>query len=175
MAESARRRAELMQRAQSGDAEAYRALLEELTELLKAFLRRWASEPHEIDDLCQETLMTVHRARHTYDPARPLEPWLFAIARSVAVDHWRRHGRRRANEVAIDSVPEAASDLAGAERRFAEAMSQLPAAQREAFELLQIEGLSSVEGARRAGTTPGALKVRAHRAYAMLRALLREE
>ena len=166
-----------MAQAQAGDRDAYRELLEDLAPLLAAFLRRHGADAHEIDDLRQETLITVHRARHTYDPSRPLEPWLFAIARSVAIDHHRRQARRRAREVAVEALPEVAApaDLAGAEQRLAEALAALPAAQREAFELLQVEGLSGVEASRRAGTTPGALTVRAHRAYRALRALLRDE
>jgi len=165
-----------MAQAQAGDRDAYRDLLEDLAPLLEAFLRGHGADAHDLDDLRQETLITVHRARHTYDPSRPLEPWLFAIARSVAIDHHRRQARRRAREVAVEALPEvAAADLAGAEQQLAEALAALPAAQREAFELLQVEGLSSVEASRRAGTTPGALKVRAHRAYRALRALLRDE
>ena len=174
--EKSRRRADLMARAQAGDRDAYRTLLDELAPLVAAFLRRFTSETQDIDDLRQEVLIAVHRARHTYDPTRPLEPWLFAIARSVAIDHHRRESRRRAREVAVETLPDvAAPDLAPAERRLAEALATLPPAQREAFGLLKVEGLSSEEGARRANTTPGALKVRAHRAYRTLRALLRDE
>ena len=165
-----------MARAQNGDRDAYRELLEELSPLLAAFLRRHGADAHELDDLRQETLIAMHRARHTYDPGRPLEPWLFAIARSVAIDAHRRRARRQAREVTVATLPEvAAPDLAGAEQRLAEALASLPAAQRQAFELLQVEGLSSDEASRRAGTTPGALKVRAHRAYQALRALLRDD
>jgi RNA polymerase sigma-70 factor (ECF subfamily) len=55
-----------------------------------------------------------------------------------------------------------------------QALSQLPPSQREAVELIHLEGLSVAEAADRAGTTPGALKVRAHRGYRALRALLRK-
>ena len=47
---------------------------------------------------------------------------------------------------------------------------KMPADQREALILLKVEGLSVEEAARVAGTSPGALKVRAHRAYARIRA-----
>lgn len=171
-----RRRAELMRRAQDGDRDAYRRLLDELGPLLAALLRRWAADAAEVEDLRQETLIAVHRARHTYDPARPLEPWLFAIARSVAIDHHRRQARRRAHEVPVAVLPEvgiaAADDI---ERRLAEALATLPPAQRQALELLRLDGLSTAEAAQRAGTSAGALKVRAHRAYRALRALLRDD
>ena len=109
--------------------------------LLAAFLRRHAADGHDLDDLRQETLITVHRARHTYDPSRPLEPWLFAIARSVAIDHHRRQARRRAREIAVETCPRSPRRISPApSEQLAEALAALPAAQREAFELLQVEG-----------------------------------
>ena len=54
-----------------------------------------------------------------------------------------------------------------------DALDALPAKQREAVELLHIEQLSVIEAAERAGTSRGALKVRAHRGYTALRKLLR--
>jgi RNA polymerase sigma-70 factor (ECF subfamily) len=170
------RRAELMGAAQAGDQERYRELLLDISPMLTRFLRRWASHPQDLDDLTQETLIAVHRARHTFDPARPLEPWLFAIARHVAADHLRRQATRLARELPVATLPEVAAldpgDEAAALRRLEGALAQLPAQQREAFELLKLEGVSIAEGAARAGTTTGALKVRAHRAYRALKAML---
>jgi RNA polymerase sigma factor (sigma-70 family) len=171
--ERSRRRVDLMRRAQEGDAEAYRALLHDIAPVVARWLRRWVADPDDIDDLAQDTLMTVHRARHTYDPSRPLEPWLFAIARHVAADHLQRRRIRLARELSVGAVPPAAAVAEGdPERRLEEVLARLPARQREAFELLKLEGLSLEEGAARAGTTVGALKVRAHRAYRAIKALL---
>lgn len=170
--ERSRRRADLMRRAQDGDAEAYRLVLHDIGPVITRWLRRWVADPHDIDDLTQDALMTVHRARHTYDPSRPLEPWLFAIARNLAADHLRRRGMRLARESPVEAEL-ATTDIGDgdAERRLEEVLA-LPARQREAFELLKLEGLSVDEAAGRAGTTVGALKVRAHRAYQAIKALL---
>ncbi|MCU1276778.1 MAG: polymerase, sigma-24 subunit, subfamily, partial [bacterium] len=65
----------------------------------------------------------------------------------------------------------ASDDPAGAEALAA--LEQLPAAQRQALLLTKVEGLSQAEAAARAGTTPGAIKLRAHRAYVALRKLVR--
>jgi RNA polymerase sigma-70 factor (ECF subfamily) len=164
-------RAQWMERAQRGDREAYGALLTDVTPPILRFLSRRIADPHEREDVYQDTLMALHCARHTYDPSRGFEPWLFAIARHVLVDHFRRRGVRTAREVLVEALPErgAAADPDGP--RLEEALAQLPAAQREAFEMLQLEGISVAAAAARAGTTPGALKVRAHRAYKALRAL----
>ena len=161
-----------MERAQCGDRDAYGALLTDLASPLLRFLRRWIADPHELEDVYQDTLMALHRARHTYDPSRPFEPWLFAIAHHVAVDHLRYRVVHMSREVLVEELPDSAVDLSLAPPRLEEMLDRLPPAQREAFEMLQLEGMSVADAAERVGITTGALKVRAHRAYKALRALL---
>lgn len=174
--ERSQRRSRLMALAQGGDRDAYRLLLEDVVPTLAAFLRRRVADRSEVDDVVQDVLIAMHRARHTYDPARPLEPWLFAIARNVAIDHARRSLARAGREVLVDELPEQAGSIDGPPGpRLEDALARLPPSQREAFEMLKLEGLSVDAAARRAGTTPGALKVRAHRAYKALRRLIGEE
>ena len=165
-------RSEWMALAQRGDREAYGALLMDVTPSIVGFLHQRIVDPHEREDVVQDTLMALHRARHTYDPSRPFEPWLFAIARHVLVDHFRRRGVRAAREVLVDVFPERGGEARSDGPRLEDALERLPASQREAFEMLKLEGLSVVVAAARAGTTTGALKVRAHRAYKTLRVLL---
>jgi RNA polymerase sigma-70 factor (ECF subfamily) len=159
--------------AQAGDHKAYRALLGDVSAMLEGFLRRRLSDPEEAADVLQEILMTLHRARHTYDSARPFEPWLFAIVRHVMVDHVRRRRRTARIEVlADDTLPEvAAPEAAMPSDLLRDALQRLPE-RREAFEMLQVEGLSVAAAAARAGTSLGALRVRAHRAYKAIRELL---
>jgi len=117
-------------------------------------------------------LLAVHRVRHTYDPRRPFEPWLFAIARFVAVSYFRRQARVR-REVLVDTAPDVAvGDEGPGAHQIAEALRRLSPTEREAIQLLQVQGLSFEQAAVRMGTTPGAAKVRGHRAYKVLRRLL---
>jgi RNA polymerase sigma-70 factor (ECF subfamily) len=44
------------------------------------------ADTQELEDVYQEVFMAIFEARHTYEPGRPLEPWLFAIARNIAAD-----------------------------------------------------------------------------------------
>ncbi len=166
-------RARWMERAQRGDREAYRALLDDVGPLLIGFLRRRLSEPQDVEDVYQEALMALHRARHTYAPSRPFEPWLLGIARHVAIDHVRRRLARLKREELVAALPEAATQGNGPTvRQLDQALGRLSATQREAIDLLHIQGLSLEAAAVRAGTTTGALKVRAHRAYRALKQLL---
>jgi RNA polymerase sigma-70 factor (ECF subfamily) len=167
------RRARLMADAQRGDADAYGELLNELGPMVMRFVRRHVRDADDAQDLYQEVFMSVHRARHTYDPARPLEPWLFAIARRVVSDHKRRRLARQAHEVLVEVLPERSIEADGhLKPRLEQALRGLSFGQREAVELLRLDGLPTAAAARVAGTTVGALKVRAHRAYKVLRELL---
>ena len=157
--------------AQSGDREAYRAVLEDVGPLVLSWLRRWLADSPDLADVFQDTLDHLHRARHTYDPDRPFDPWLFAIARHRAADHARRR-RQRSWEILVDELPDVAAESDPDRHALADALQALPRPQREAFTMLKLEGLSVGAAAARAGVTPGALKVRAHRAYKALKAIL---
>lgn len=168
------RRARWMRLAQRGDATAYRALVDDLTPLLTRFLRRRVRDAEDLADAYQDTFLAMHRARFTYQSSRPLEPWLFAIARNVAADYGRRGHRRHLHELLTEEVPEATVEPSGdAGSLLSAVLHGLPRSQREALQLLKLQGLSIREAASRIGTTPGAVKLRAHRAYSALRAAFR--
>ncbi len=143
--------------------------------MLMIFLRRRIADRQELQDVYQDTLMAFFKAGHTYQSSRPLEPWLFAIARNIAADYSRRYWTRARVEQLSDKVPDRAKDgVFRGEPSLGNAMAQLPEQQREAFSMLKLEGLSVQEAAQRAGTSTGALRVRAHRAYKTLRVELND-
>lgn len=154
-----------MEGAQGGDREAYRALLLDIQGDLGRFVRRRVHDPQEVEDIVQDVLLVIHRARHTFDPTRPFEPWMYAIARNVTIDHGRKRGSRSRREILTDELPEIPAEALTSEAPLAAALERLPESQREAFSMLKIEGLSVEAAAERAGVSPGTLRVRAHRAY----------
>lgn len=187
-------RASWMAAAQDGNAAAYASLLTSLLPVLRAFVRRRGVDGNEVEDVVQEILLLIHRARHTWRADRPFDPWMWAIARNASTDALRRQSRKRSRrERAPDGFDEAslAAETLSANGRssdpeaqlmaleltpsLAEALSKLPASQRQAVELLYVEQLSVTEAAARAGVSPSALKVRAHRGSRALRGALREE
>ena len=78
--------------AQEGDRLAYRALLGSCRDWLARYYARRIA-PQSVDDLIQETLMSLHAKRATYDPSRPFYPWLAAIARYRWIDALRKMTR----------------------------------------------------------------------------------
>ncbi len=165
-------RAAAMRLAQEGDSGAYRELLDDSSSLLRRYLAKHIRGKDDLEDVLQEVLLSVHRGRHSYDPGRPFEPWLFAIARNVKADYLRRTISRQTWEVLVDEQPEQAAQPESSARLLSEALDSLPESQREAFRHLKIEGRSVEEAAALVGTTEGNLRVRAHRAYKALRAFL---
>jgi hypothetical protein len=59
----------MMQAAQAGDAATYMCLLRQIVPFLRAVLRGKVPAEHT-EDVVQDVLLTVHRVRHSYDPAR---------------------------------------------------------------------------------------------------------
>jgi RNA polymerase sigma factor (sigma-70 family) len=176
------RLASLMRSAQDGDFSAYAALLDEVAALARQIVRRRFAflQPHDIEDLVQDILLSVHAARSTYDPRRPFLPWLTAIARNRMADGARRYARRAANELASDRLPETFPadeanmplDRYGGAEALAQAMADLPPGQRQAIELIKLREMSLKEASAVSGVSVGALKVAVHRGIAALRRAL---
>jgi RNA polymerase sigma factor (sigma-70 family) len=172
--ERGRVRVKLMQRWQQGDPNACQELLDDIGPSLTRFLRRRVVDPHELEDVYQEVFMAIFEARHTYQPGRPFEPWLFAIARNIAVDYSRRRWARSHWEELVAEPPEPADVSNAAAPELGDVLAGLPPDQREAFSMLKLDGLSVEKAAARAGVSVGALRVRAHRAYKSLKRLIGE-
>jgi RNA polymerase sigma-70 factor (ECF subfamily) len=158
----------LMARAQDGDANAYRRLLESITPYLRANAARCHRDPSDVEDAVQDILLTLHAVRRTYDPARPFGPWLTAIAKRKLIDRLRRQGRRRALEREFEPAHETFEDMTKI-HEIAAALDNLSPAQREAVRLTKIEGLSLKEASAVSGASVAALKVATHRAMLRLR------
>jgi RNA polymerase sigma-70 factor (ECF subfamily) len=179
-----RQRAAWMAAAQAGDRRAYERVLSESVGLIRSVARRHGVTVDTLDDVVQETLLTVHRVRHTYDPSRSFDAWLAAIAARRAIDALRSRGRRGRREVrdelALDRHVDG-DDASTASERFQHAahlraaIAELPPGQRQAVEQLALKERSLAEAAARTGRNTGALKVNLHRALKSLRDRLHRE
>ena len=167
-----------MAAAQAGDRRVYEKLLADSVGLIRAAARRQGVAPDALDDVVQETLVTVHRVRHTYDPIRSYDAWLSAIASRRAIDslcsRGRRDNRELHDEFALDNHPDrddasAATESEQRAQRLREAVAELPPGQREAVEQLGLREHSLSEAAELTGRKTGALKVNLHRALKALR------
>lgn len=170
----------LMRAAQDGDSAAYARLLEELVPMLRGMVRHKWRNPSDAEDIVQDILLSVHLVRQTYDPARPIGPWLATIASRRIADAARRASSRAANETTVETMPETFAgaatkteqDASDDQREVRRALAGLPAPQRQAIELMKLEGLSLAEASRATGKSIAALKVTIHRATRAMRRML---
>lgn len=172
----------LMHAAQKGDAGAYERLLKEIVLLLRNAVRRRRPflDTADVEDLVQETLISVHAARASYDARRPFLPWLYALLGNRMADAARSHARRAAREVqtedferTFESVPDGDDGQHyGDPQLLMQAIRELPDGQRKAVELLKLQELSLKAASAATGMSIGALKIAMHRALLSLRGRL---
>ena len=163
---------ELMVRYQQGDAAAVETLVANLSPALLRFCSGPGMSLSDAEDLLQDCWLRIHRARHTYLPSEPLLPWIFAVARHTRLDAYRRRRRLGSREVLVAVRPESASSAPAPESDVMDLVNRLPDTQREVILMLKVVGMSLEEVARATSSTAGAIKQKAHRAYAALRRML---
>jgi RNA polymerase sigma-70 factor (ECF subfamily) len=165
-----------------GDQVAFRALYELTAPRIYAYLKKLAKDRATAEDLLQQTYLKLHDARGAYVRGANPMPWLFTIAYRVFLDEARRARRSRiaSSDERVFEIPvgidgrreQSEATDSKLHQEMLAAIEQLPARQREVVRLTKVEGLSTSEAARILGTTAGAVKLRMHRAYQLLRAWL---
>lgn len=166
--------AALMRQALGGDAQAYATLLKATARLLRPFLAKHLYSGTEVDDVLQEILISIHKARHTYDGERPYKPWVYAIARFRLQDHLRMHYADRlhgAEDLSkLENVlPDNVTETGFSYESISGEVDQLPEKQATILRLMHQEGYTAREVAEKIGMKESAVKVAAYRAYRILR------
>ena len=159
--------ARLVAEARAGDRAAFGRLYDRFAPLVHGVLLSRVPRS-DVDDLAQDVFLQAMRRLGSLRNAEAFGPWLAAIARNRARDHWRRG----------EDTVELPNDVAGAPHPEGEALSvfaairRLPEAYRETLVLRLVEGMTGPEIAERAGLTPGSVRVNLHRGMLMLREAL---
>ena len=169
----------LMVRYQRGEVAAIEELVRRLSPPLLRFFSFSQVSMAEAEDLLQDCWLRIHRSRQTYRASEPVLPWIFAIARHTRLDGHRRRQRRMSREVLVADPPENSSTLpetrGDGSDELMNMLGQIPETQREVILMLKVSGMSLEEVARATSSSVGAIKQKAHRAYAKLRELLAKE
>ena len=169
---------ELMTGYQNADRDAASALVESVSPMLLWFLAGPLQTRSFAEDMLQDCWLRIHKARHTYRPGSPVLPWVFAIARHTRIDAYRRRKRIDAKELAFDEPVEPRQSFGrgpdAADYDIWRLLEQLPESQQVVIRMLKVSVMTLQEVANATGTTVGAVKQKAHRAYEKLRALLQD-
>lgn len=164
----------LMRQALNGDQQAYASLLKETSRFLRPFLAKRLSFTNEVDDLLQEILISIHKARHTYDGNRPYKPWVYAIAKFRLQDYLRAHYSDQLRDAiefseVEESLPEHVTETGISYESISGEVQKLPEKQATILRLMHQDGYTAKEVAEKLGMHESAVKVAAHRAYKILR------
>jgi RNA polymerase sigma-70 factor (ECF subfamily) len=127
------------------------------------------------DEVVQTTMLKAWRAAASFDPTRDLAPWLYAIARRVAIDIYRRETRAGTPEELSDdraAVVPLSFERTWEAWEVRSALDQLPPDEREVVRLAHFLGMTHAEIAEHLNVPVGTVKSRSNRAYKRLAALL---
>jgi RNA polymerase sigma factor (sigma-70 family) len=163
---------DLLRAANRGDERAYAAFLRAIVPVIRGVARARAGGlgTDAVEDIVQETLLALHRKRHTWREDMPVRPWLYAIVRYKVVDALRARGRRVKLPIEdfADILP-AAETPDSLERRDAErALGRLEPRAAAIVRAIGLDGQSIAETAGAFGMSDGAVRVALHRALRKL-------
>jgi RNA polymerase sigma factor (sigma-70 family) len=162
----------MMVAAQNGNSLAYHRLLFQVAVRLRAYYARRVPQAM-IDDIIQEVLVAIHLKRHTYDPSRPFEVWLMAIARYKWIDALRSLKTRAAETLDDDfPIPDHGDAVVNA-RALDQLLARLSPAQSDAIRLVKLQGLSIEEVSAVTGQSAELVRVNIHRGIKKLISFLR--
>ena len=171
-----------------GDQEAARQIVGHLAPLVRGIASQRLPRPWMVEDAVQNTLSNVFGALDTFDARVPLSAWTVFIAKNVCANilrSWKRCLVFASSEMGIENLQDVESGehlptldnaIAAREdlRRIMRCIADMDEMDRFLVGLLCLGGGSAAEAADQTGLRPGAVRVRAYRIRAMLRASLQE-
>jgi RNA polymerase sigma-70 factor, ECF subfamily len=172
--------AELLGRVLAGQRDAYETIVQRYQERLYRYAISSTRDPDSASDLVQDTLVKAYMSLALCRDRERFAPWIFRILRNRCIDHQKEHRRR---DVSLDErtryatsigLPDREMDQAILRDSLEHALSSLPEAQREAFLLKHVQGLSYEEIAEILEVGTSALKMRVARAREALQSTLRD-
>ncbi len=131
-----------------GDRDAFAQLMNAYQSPLYGYLVRCGVPTASRDDVFQEIFVKIHLAAASYQPSRPLRPWLFTIAANSVRNHLRDESRRRGagnapadSRPSADHGPQALAEIDETVAWLEQALPRLPLEQREVLLLGSVGGL----------------------------------
>ncbi|NBV07166.1 MAG: sigma-70 family RNA polymerase sigma factor [Proteobacteria bacterium] len=163
---------DLMRLALDGNQVAYAQFLTQVATLLRSVVAKKITSA-DVEDVTQEILLSIHKARHTYDCDRAIMPWIFSIARFRITDYLRKHYsqmRHKAADVSeLENILADVTDTTSNNELIEEWLEDVPEKHKQILIMMHVEGYTVKEVAARIGMNESAVKVAAHRAIKKIR------
>ena len=156
---------------QAGDQNSYRELLTTLSPWIQQKVRSKVFKTDDCEDLVQETLVSIHKALHTYDSSYDPAPWVYAITKRRIIDYIRKTMRK--NEFISENNEQAVTNHIGianieSVREKFELLKDLPENLLRPILLTKIIGHSTSEAAQILNIKENALRTRLSRGFRLI-------
>lgn len=156
----------------AGDGAAYTEFLNQLSPILRRIIAR-KIPMSDVEDVLQEVLISIHKARHTYDGQRPLMPWVMAITSFRVTDYLRKtYSEMRHRQVDIadyENLLEDVTQTTNQTESITEMLNGVGQREHKILSLMHVEGYTAKQVGTQLGMKESAVKVAAHRAIKKIR------
>lgn len=167
---------DLMRAGIGGDQSAYAQFLTQIVPMIKPMVAKKITSA-DVEDVLQEILISIHKARHTFDGERPILPWLIAIARFRIADYLRKHYAQMRHKIAdveeLENILADVTDETSNNESIDEMLEDVAPQNKEILTMMHVQGYTAKEVAERIGMNESAVKVAAHRAIKKIRTKLK--
>jgi RNA polymerase sigma-70 factor (ECF subfamily) len=167
-------------------AEVVTEIWQQVRDGLRAFIAKRVANDAEAEDILQEVFLRIHRRLDSVNDPRRIVSWVYQITRNAIIDHYRATGKRLEQPAGLagelEALPASAShneraedsgqrrtELAGCLRPM---IAQLSEDYREAVTLVELDGLTQQEAAKRMGLSLSGMKSRVQRGRRQLKRML---
>jgi len=164
-------------KANNGDKKSYETFLNNIEKMAYKYVQSHISNVHVHDDIVQEILISIHQSRHTYNPSKNLNPWIYAIFHYRTSDHLRKAYKNKE-----DSIPEEefekikehynVTKTIESTELIDKAFKHLNEKQRKVVIMSKIEGYTTAEIAHKMNLNINTVKVTIHRSLEKMRKVL---
>jgi RNA polymerase sigma-70 factor, ECF subfamily len=156
----------------AGNQSAYAQFLTQIMPILRGVVAKKITSA-DVEDVLQEVLISIHKARHTYDGKRPIMPWLIAIARFRMLDHLRKHYAQMRHKTSnFDDLENILSDVTKefwVSESIDDLLQEVTEKNKQILTMMHVEGYTAKEVGAKIGMNESAVKVAAHRAIKKIR------
>lgn len=172
------REPDLIRACQAGDGEAFRRLVERFERRVYGVAYAIVHRRELARDIAQEAFLRVHRALHTFDPARSFYTWLYQIVVNLSIDALRKERRSQPADLeAAGGIPDRGESpdesiqRRETQERVRRLLDRLPVDYRVALTLRDLQGFSAPEIAAMCGVSPVTIRWRIHEGRKRFRVL----
>lgn len=162
----------LLMSARNGDNHSYQLFLQGIMKVVKDYIKVRIKNKDLVLDMTQEVMLGIHKALPTYDGQRPLNPWLYSVAKYKLIDYWRKSEKEKDHSEFMEQAH--GQHESDQENRYmaSEVMSLLKEfteKERDLVERTKIDGQSIKEVALETGLSESNIKVIVHRVMKALK------